>query len=152
MSWWLYYKDKKTNETLKVERFIEGGTYPISGSNEAVVNITYNYGKYFPFKRLNKKTGKEALKLINRFIKRLENKDICPWCNRKLKRDFDKCLSYCPNTKRFKDRGCSFKETDLERCLGKSNYWTPTRENVLRVLNLLKSWCEQNPNGIFDIY
>jgi len=152
MSWWLHYKDRKTGEILKVERFEEGGTYPVGGLDIAEVNITYNYGKYFPFGRLNKKTGKEALRLINRFIKRIEDKSICPWCNKKLIRDPDRFLYYCPNTKRFKNSGCPFQETDLERELGESDYWHPTRENVLRVLKLLKSWFGKNPNGIVEIH
>lgn len=33
--------------TVKVPRFTDGGTYPVGGTTEAELNITYNYGKYY---------------------------------------------------------------------------------------------------------
>lgn len=34
-------------DSVQVERFSEGGTQPVGGSETADINITYNYSRYF---------------------------------------------------------------------------------------------------------
>lgn len=34
-------------QVVEVEHFTEGGTYPLGGTNEAHINITYNYSFFF---------------------------------------------------------------------------------------------------------
>ena len=47
MSWWVSLQCPCCEETLCVESHQEGGTICIGGSNEASLNITYNYGQLF---------------------------------------------------------------------------------------------------------
>ncbi len=46
MSWWISLVDKDDN-SVSVERHTEGGTYAMGGTEEATLNVTYNYrGKF----------------------------------------------------------------------------------------------------------
>jgi hypothetical protein len=48
MSYWVRVTCPCCKQTLAVgERFEEGGTYVLGGSDQAEINITYNYGKIF---------------------------------------------------------------------------------------------------------
>ncbi len=50
MSWWVcLVKDLEdgTWEALSVESHQEGGIYVVDGSEEADLNVTYNYGQHF---------------------------------------------------------------------------------------------------------
>jgi hypothetical protein len=48
MSYWVRMTCPCCKQTLAVgERFEEGGTYVLGGSDQAELNITYNYGKIF---------------------------------------------------------------------------------------------------------
>ncbi len=52
MSWWVSLNDKpeagdQEVKPLEVESFQDGGTYVMDGSDEADLNITYNYGGHF---------------------------------------------------------------------------------------------------------
>lgn len=57
MSWWVYLGKKKP---VNVGNHSEGGTYAISGIDEAELNITYNYSKFY-YQTLDKKKGLEWL-------------------------------------------------------------------------------------------
>lgn len=40
--------DPDTRETLEMdERFVDGGTYPVDGTNECELSVTYNYGRIY---------------------------------------------------------------------------------------------------------
>lgn len=41
---------------VEVERFTDGGTYPIGGTTEAELNVTYNYSEWF-YKYLDGESG-----------------------------------------------------------------------------------------------
>ena len=42
MSWWVYLVDQ-TGEPVKVARHSEGGTHTVGGTDQAELNVTYNY-------------------------------------------------------------------------------------------------------------
>jgi len=138
MSWWLTIKEN--GRLVTVDKFEAGGTQVVGGSDIAELNITYNYGKLFPFKELNRKLGKTGLKLVNEFISKLEDKTRCVWCEEELRFDNLYYIFWCG-----KER-CP-KETMFERAAGRGDYWIPSRENVLDTLLLLKGWFEQYPKG-----
>ena len=46
MSWWVSLLDEH-GVLVYVPRFIEGGTYPVGGTEQAELNITYNYSKWY---------------------------------------------------------------------------------------------------------
>ena len=64
------------------ERIAEGGTYVSGGTNECVLNITYNYSplfyEVFPndegLKWLYGKTGKESIPVLEKAVERLGTK------------------------------------------------------------------------------
>lgn len=73
MSWDISLNDKNENAVMVGEHF-EGGIYAINGCNEADLNVTYNYGKYFKFRDLHYKKGKEVIELLETAIKSLGTK------------------------------------------------------------------------------
>lgn len=76
MSYDIYLKDKKTNETVLLDRVhdITGGTYALGGTNEAWLNITYNYAKFFGglgdkgVRTLYGMTAKDSIPLLKKVI------------------------------------------------------------------------------------
>ena len=63
----------KNKKPVKVKKFEEGGTQVMGGSEEAWLNVTYNYG-WFYYKYLDKKEGIRWLygKKAKDCVKRLE--------------------------------------------------------------------------------
>jgi len=49
---------------VEVSLHEEGGTYAIGGTNDAELNVTYNYARYFPWRDLDGKTGAETETLL----------------------------------------------------------------------------------------
>ncbi len=47
MSWWVGLEEKDTERILQVKPFEEGGTYCLGGTDQADLNITYNYGRIY---------------------------------------------------------------------------------------------------------
>ena len=59
MSWWVNLENDN-GESLKVSNHAEGGTYCVDGTDEASLNVTYNYSRYY-YKHLDKENGLRAL-------------------------------------------------------------------------------------------
>lgn len=68
MSWWIYLQNGDT--AVEVKRHQEGGTYQVGGADDAVINVTYNYGNLFRFPELDGKTGSETLPMLDEFLTR----------------------------------------------------------------------------------
>ena len=83
MSWKVYLEHN--NKPVPVEKHSEGGTYAIGGTDEAELNITYNYGNFY-YHCLDRKEGLRWLngKKAKDCTERLEN------AVRKLGTDRDK--------------------------------------------------------------
>ena len=68
---------RKCGQAIKVPLFSEGGTYAIGGSDEAWLNITYNYGRHirealgFNLGRLDGMTAQAALPYLRKAVLRL---------------------------------------------------------------------------------
>jgi len=58
MSYDIYLTDPITGETIQLDEphCFKGGTYAVGGTNEAWINITYNYGRYY-HKYIDKEKG-----------------------------------------------------------------------------------------------
>lgn len=71
MSWWVSLEEN--DKSVKVGHFTAGGTHPIGGTDEAELNITYNYSEFY-YAYLDKKLGLEWLhqKQTKDCIERLE--------------------------------------------------------------------------------
>lgn len=79
MSWDVVLYDPETNTPVSVPNHQEGGTYPVGGTDDAVLNITYNYGRHYyevlPIEDgesfgtwLNRKTGAEVIPHLERAV------------------------------------------------------------------------------------
>ncbi len=62
MSYWISLHDDQGN-IPSVETFTDGGTYAVGGSNEADLNVTYNYCRHFDFR--GELHGKKAVDIIS---------------------------------------------------------------------------------------
>jgi hypothetical protein len=71
MSFWVSLNDKNGNSE-EVEKFKDGGTYNLHGSDEASLNITYNYSTFYyehlnadnGLRWLDKKTAKNTIEAL----------------------------------------------------------------------------------------
>ncbi len=76
MSYWIYLRNKD-GENVTVDAHAEGGTHVMGGTDEAELNVTYNYGvhihKYLKggLKYLHKKKGKSVIKKLEKAVKEL---------------------------------------------------------------------------------
>ena len=138
MSYDIYLSDPVTHEPLELEvaHHMRGGTYAMSGTTEAWLNITYNYADWYyrpgVFARTKKAskgirtiygmTGAQSIPILQRAIAKLEslNEDIS-----------DK-----------ERRGCEEQ--------GATGYWMPTRENAIRPLHQLLALAQMRPDGIWE--
>jgi len=46
----------------------EGGTYQIGGTNEASLNVTYNYSRFVPFRELDGMSGWDSIEWLRKHI------------------------------------------------------------------------------------
>ena len=79
MSWDCDLCDPVTGEVIifDFKHDMRGGTFALGGTNQATLNVTYNYGKHFYFRLLHGKTGAESILIFEREIKKL-NEDVDP--------------------------------------------------------------------------
>jgi len=81
MSYDISLKEPESDETIVFDQRhdITGGTFAVGGTDEAWLNITYNYGKFYykyidpekGIRFLYGKTGKESIPLLEKAIKKL---------------------------------------------------------------------------------
>jgi hypothetical protein len=69
MSWWISLNEN--GQPLEVSRHAEGGTFLLGGTTEADLNVTYNYGKHFIFKKLDGRTGLDTTKELEEAVQSL---------------------------------------------------------------------------------
>jgi len=73
MSWWISVVDKQGNVVVTDKNREEGGTLQVGGTTEATLNVTYNYGKHFDFKKLNDMAVHDATVLMCTAIEKLND-------------------------------------------------------------------------------
>jgi len=82
MSWWISLEHPETEECAEVEKFTAGGTYAIGGTDEATLNVTYNYGKHYDFKALNGLIAEKTIKSLEATVEELgTQKDDDYWAS-----------------------------------------------------------------------
>lgn len=137
MSYDIYLVDPVSHEQIELEaaHHIRGGTYAMSGTTEAWLNITYNYANWYyrpgVFSRTRKSskgirtiygmTGAESIPVLKKAIERLERLNV----------DISE-----------KER----RECEKQGCTG---YWMPTRANAIRPLYQLLALAQMRPDGIW---
>jgi hypothetical protein len=110
----------------KVARHEEGGTYALGGTENAELNITYNYAEVYKLVPLEAKEKAEAED--DTFgVRWLNNRTVAetmPILERAVK---------TLGTSRFND------------------YWAPTPGNAGYALSILVCWGKQHPNGVWAV-
>lgn len=121
--------------TLQVDRHTEGGTYAVNGSDEASLNITYNYSVYYyeyldidGDRGITALYGQAAKHVIER-MKRAHAQILA-----------DEKVEYAEQ-KRWGQNGAAWEP---------DNYWCPTKKNAARALAILIGWAERYPAGVFS--
>ena len=138
MSYDIYLTDPVTRDTIELEEahYMRGGTYPLSGTTEAWLNITYNYADWYyrpgVFARTKKAskgirtiygmTGAESISVLKKAIKKLE----------RLTEDISE-----DERRECEEQGCT-------------GYWMPTRANAIRPLYQLLALAQMRPDGIWE--
>ncbi len=138
MSYDIHLSNPGRERSVIVNHFKEGGTQPLNGTNEADLNITYNYGWFF-FHLLDKDKGLRWLygKKAKDCIKRLENAVKELGTNRYYRH---------PDGFKFNND----KEHDFETESMIHDYWAPTPGNAGYALNILLEWAREHPEAVFD--
>lgn len=142
MSYDITLNDPVTHEAIRLDapHEMRGGTYAINGTDEAWLNITYNYSGWyykdgvfpsFPDERFSYgrsgirsiygMTGAESIPVLKHAIEAISRMpDIS---------DEEKA--------RYESKGCD-------------SYWMPTRDNAIRPLYQLIALAQLRPDGIFS--
>lgn len=128
-----------THKTLLLDtkHQMSGGTYVVGGTNEAWLNVTYNYASwyYMPgvfaeaeedskgIRTIYGLTGAESIPVLRKAIAALE-----------------------AMTEEYAD------EEDRKNCeeQGITGYWLPTRENAIKPLHQLLAMAQLRPDGVWD--
>ena len=111
-----------------------GGTYAIGGTNEARLNVTYNYGRWY---RRDDVFGKEEG--INIFDGMMAA-DSIPI--------LEKAIQSLQNTK---DELSEEEIKSLEE-EGVDGYWMPTKENAMKPLYQLLAMAKMRPDAIWEVF
>lgn len=137
MSYNISLVDPVSKETLELEmpHQIKGGTYAVGGTQEAWLNITWNYGRWyrmdgvFPdhneqngIRSIYGMTGAESIPILKKAIAVLESS----------KEDISEAEK---------------KEFEANNVTG---YWLPTRENAIKPLYGLLAFAQMRPDGVWD--
>lgn len=81
MSYDITLKDSLTLDTIHFDtpHNMKGGTYAVSGTKEAWLNITYNYGKYYReaypedgIRAIYGKSGEESISILQKMIDKIK--------------------------------------------------------------------------------
>lgn len=138
MSYDIYLTDPVSRDTIELEEahYMRGGTYVLSGTTRAWLNITYNYSEWYyrpgvfcetaennkGIRTIYGMTGAESIPVLKRAIEALESmtEDI--------------------------------SEEDRRNCerQGYTGYWIPTRANAIRPLYQLLALAQMRPDGIWE--
>jgi hypothetical protein len=150
----LAYPDER--ECL-VGNHADGGTFVIGGTDEAWLNVTYNYSRYFyrniddalGIRWLYGKTGQEAVPQLRVAIERLEG-EISAWSKpftvleEDIPRDRVKIADPAGGPD---DQGIWLDHEEIVD--PDRSYWAPTPHNAVQPLHTLLSWAEQHPEATF---
>lgn len=133
MSFDISLVDPVTKETLLLDspHMMQGGTYAVNGTDEAWLNVTYNYAQWYNMDGVFEKkggirsiggmSGIESIPILQKAIDVLKDAD-CGWAEERI------------------------KEAEAH---GISGYWLPTKENALKPLYQLIALARARPDGVW---
>ena len=116
MSWWVSLEDEN-GRSLSVPRHTEGGTFVLGGTDEAELNVTYNYSARFREAWPEELRGHGAL---TQMLNGLTGADTIPLLEQAV-------------AKLGTDRS--------------ADYWEPSAGNAGAALDTLLSWARTHPQG-----
>ena len=74
MSYWISLHDE-TGAMPSVDSFTDGGTYAVGGSDEADLNVTYNYCRHFDFRgELHGRKAADTIPIMEKAVAELGTK------------------------------------------------------------------------------
>lgn len=138
MSYDIYLTGPVTREPIELEEahHMRGGTYALSGTTEAWLNITYNYADWYyrpgvfgetaennkGIRTIYGMTGAESIPVLKKAINALESmtEDISD-----------------DERREYEEQGCT-------------GYWVATRANAIRPLYQLLALAQMRPDGIWE--
>lgn len=133
MSYDIELKDPVTKEVIEFDspHQMRGGTYALNGTNEAWLNITYNYSIWYyrddtfgekGIRTIYGLSGAESIPVLKKAIAGLEAS------NEEL------------------------SDEEIQKCeeQGATGYWMPTRENAIKPLYQLLAMAQMRPDGIWE--
>lgn len=137
MSYDIWLEDPVTHETLELEEahYMRGGTYAMSSTTEAWLNITYNYAGWYYRPGVFAKTKKDSNGI--RTIYGMTGAESIPV----LKRAIEKLESMTTDISEKERRKCEKQ--------GVTGYWVPTRANAIRPLYQLLALAQMRPDGVW---
>jgi hypothetical protein len=127
--------DPVTKETLLLDspHMMQGGTYAVNGTDEAWLNVTYNYAVWYckdgvfenkgGIRSINGTSGAESIPILQKAIEALSSADDS-WAEEKIKG---------------------------AEAHGITGYWLPTRENAMKPLYQLIALARARPDGVWLI-
>lgn len=67
MSYWV--KLEYEGDVCGTTPHCEGGTIQVGGSDEALMNVTYNYGKVWSVRKINGMTGEQSVPILEAVVR-----------------------------------------------------------------------------------
>lgn len=138
MSYDIRLTDPVTKETLHLDTChqMAGGIYAIGGTDEAYLNITYNYARWYYKPGVFPDKGEESGGI--RSIYGLSGADSIPV--------LQNAISFL---------GSTAEDLSTEEALcyvksGATGYWMPTKANAIRPLYQLLALAKIRPDGVWD--
>jgi len=126
MSWWVQLSDREGPVT--VDRFTDGGTFPLGGLTTAELNITYNYSSWFHLawdaSDLAQRVGGASSSTLARMLEARLAREVLPLLERAV---------LILGTTRAGD------------------YWRATPGNAGHALSLLLVWARKYPDAMFSV-
>lgn len=121
MSWWVYLEGE--DGAVQVAPHMEGGTVEIGGTQDASMNVTYNYGEVFRLVWPSNLGNSGALKEM---IDGRTGRESAPV--------LAVAVAKCGNASPYRE-----------------DYWAPTIGNAKRALEVLLAWARQHPEATWRV-
>ena len=138
MSYDIYLTDPVSRGPIELEEahYMRGGTYPLSGTTELWLNITYNYADWYYHPGVFGETREDSKGI--RAIYGMSGAESIPV----LKRAIEALESLTEDISEEDRRNCERQ--------GTTGYWVPTRANAIRPLYQLLALAQMRPDGIWE--
>ena len=178
MGYAIHLLDPVSHETLQAEEphFIRGSMYPIGGTTELSLSITYNYARYYyeategderftskvapkgGIRGIYGKTGAESIPMLKDMIERINAKyhdEDGQWrvTEREKRRYYDGAGIKIDDPLNAIFHGQEVREEKYITQISEgpnNDYWEDTAGNALKPLHQLIALAQMRPDGVWD--